>query len=48
MLTLACFHHVEIFLIKATEDEEQVPTQLTENMLRTHVFCKPLNHVTLR
>lgn len=41
-------HHVEVLLVKPTEDEEQVSTQLTEPLLRTHVLCKPFDHVTLR
>lgn len=45
---LCLTHHVEVLLIKATEDEEQVSTQLTEPLLRTHVLCKPFDHVTLR
>lgn len=50
MLTpgLCLTHHVEVPLVKATEDEKQVSTQLTEQLLPTHVLCKPFDHVTLR
>lgn len=41
-------NHIEVFLVEATEDEEDVSTQLTEQLLPTHVFCKPLDHVALR
>lgn len=50
MLTaVTCFtNHIEVFLIKATQDEEQVSTQLAEQLLRTHMLCKPFDHVILR
>lgn len=40
--------HVEVLLVKAADNEEQVPAQLAEELLPAHVFCKPLDHVALR
>lgn len=40
-------NHVEVFLIEAAEDEEDVPAQFAEKMLRTHVFGQPFNHRAL-
>lgn len=49
LTAVRCFtNHIQVFLIKATKDEEQVSTQLAEQLLRTHVLCKPFDHVTLR
>lgn len=49
LTAVKCFtNHIEVFLIKATQDKEQVSTQLAEQLLRTHVLCKPFDHVTLR
>lgn len=48
IFSLSDTNHVEVFLIEAAEDEEDVSTQLTEKPLRTHVFREPLDDVTLR
>lgn len=41
-------HHVEVQLIKATEDEEDVSTQLTMRLLTAEFGGKPLDESTLR
>lgn len=40
-------NHVEVFLIEATEDEEEVSTQFTQMLFTTHVLRQPLGQVTL-
>lgn len=41
-------HHVEVQLIEATEDEEEVSTQLTKRFLTADVGGEPLDESTLR